>query len=159
MSNETPVISFGLQREVPFAAARVWTVMGDFSRLPDWFPGIAEFASEGNHPGALRTIVIPPFPPVKHRLVVQDDAAMFTEYRVVDGPGLSEATGFVVTIRVAPRGPESCHVDWQARLAARPTLVPAGGEAAFAARTEQNYVRALDHFCALLAGTDSPAAQ
>jgi len=149
MSNAA-LISFGLTRDVPFAAERVWKVMGDFSRLPEWFPGIAEFSSEGNHPGAVRTIVIPPFPPVKHRLTIQDDAAMFTEYRVVDGPGLSEATGFVVTIRVVPRGESACHVDWQARLAQRPALVPEGAEAAFALRTEQNYVRALDYFCALL---------
>lgn len=150
-NTEKPAISFGLVRDLPFAANRVWNVMGNFSRLPDWFPGIAEFTSEGNHPGALRSIVIPPFPTVKHRLTVQDDAAMFTEYRVVDGPGLSEATGFVVTIRIGPRGNDACHVDWQARLAQRPSLVPAGAEAAFAARTEQNYVRAMDHFCALLA--------
>lgn len=158
MGEDSPAIAFGVNRELPFAAGRVWSVMGNFSRLPDWFPGIAEFVSEGNHPGALRSIVIPPFPPVKHRLTVQDDAAMFTEYRVVDGPGLSEATGFVVTIRITPRGPAACQLDWQARLAQRPTLVPAGAEAAFAARTEQNYVRALEHFCALLAGSDKPVS-
>ena len=146
-----PAITFGIVRELPFAAERVWNVMGNFSRLPDWFPGIAEFSSEGNHAGALRTIVIPPFPPVKHRLAVQDNEALFTEYQVVDGPGLSEATGFVVTIRIEPRGPQACTVDWQARLAARPALVPAGGEQAFAARTEQSYARALEHFQARLA--------
>jgi len=149
MSADTP-IAFGIARELPVAAARVWRVMGDFSRLPDWFPGIAEFSSEGNHPGALRTIVIPPFPPVKHRLVIQDDAGMFTEYRVVDGPGLSEATGFVVTIRVEPRGEAACFLDWQARLARRPELVPAGGGAAFAARTQGSYERALAHCLARL---------
>lgn len=146
-----PAITFGIVRELPFAAERVWNVMGNFSRLPDWFPGIAEFSSQGSHAGALRTIVIPPFPPVTHRLTVQDNDALFTEYQVVDGPGLSEATGFVVTIRVEARGPQACTVDWQARLAARPALVPAGGEQAFAARTEQSYARALDHFQARLA--------
>lgn len=151
MSNDS-IIHFGIARELPFAAARVWDVMGNFSRLPDWFPGIAEFSSEGNHPGALRTIVIPPFPPVKHRLTLQDDEAMFTEYRVIDGPGLSEATGFVVTIRVEPRGEATCFLDWQARLAERPALVPAGGESAFAARTQQHYERALSHFLGLLQG-------
>lgn len=151
-------ISFGLVEELPFPAARVWRVMGDFTRLPEWFPGIAEFRADGTHAGALRHIVIPPFPTVTHRLEVQDDAAMYTRYRVVDGPGLSEATGFVVTIAIAPAGENRCTVDWQARLARRPALVPAGGEAAFAARTEQNYVRALDHFSALLAaGALNPA--
>lgn len=152
MSNDSndAVIRFGIARELPFAADRVWHLMGNFSRLPDWFPGIGEFSSEGNHPGAVRNIVIPPFPTVKHRLTLQDDVAMFTEYRVIDGPGLSEATGFVVTIRVEPRGAGACHLDWQARLAQRPTLVPEGAEAAFAARTQQNYERALSHFLALL---------
>src|SRR3989338_5799471 len=102
----TPAISFGTVRDLPFAAERVWAVMGNFSRLPDWFPGIAEFTCNGREAGAVRTIVILPFPPVTHRLTIQDDAAMFTEYRVVDGPGLSEATGFVVTIRVETRGPD-----------------------------------------------------
>lgn len=150
-------IAFGVQRELPFPASVVWPVMGNFSRLPDWFPGIAGFESGGTRPGALRRIVIAPFPPVTHRLVVQDDDAQFTEYRVVDGPGLSEATGFVVTIRVEPVGDTACRVDWQARLAERPALVPAGGEGAFAERTRQNYERALDHFCALL-GKSAAAA-
>lgn len=150
-----PVIRFGLVRELPFPAARVWAVMGNFSRLPDWFPGIDRFDSQGNHAGALRTIVIPPFPPVQHRLEVQDDAAMFTRYRVVDGPGLSEETGFVVTLRIEPVGEGSCRVDWQAQLAQRPALVPAGAEAAFAARTEGSYHRALDHFAARLAAGET----
>lgn len=158
MTTEQPAITFGLDEELPYPADRVWAVMGNFSRLPDWFPGIAEFSSEGNHAGALRTIVILPFPPVKHRLVVQDDARRYTEYRVVDGPGLSEATGFVVTIRVEPRGDGACRLDWQARLAERPSLVPAGAEAAFAARTAQNYRKALDHFLATLAAGDKPVS-
>jgi carbon monoxide dehydrogenase subunit G len=148
-------IRFGVRRDLPFSAARVWAVMGNFSRLPDWFPGIAEFASEGNQAGAQRTIVIPPFPPVRHRLVVQDDARRYTEYRVVDGPGLSEATGFVVTIAVVPAGEDACTVDWQAQLAQRPESVPAGAEAAFAARTEGSYQRALDHFAARLAAGEA----
>lgn len=147
----TPAISFGVVRELPFAAARVWQTMGDFSRLPDWFPGIAEFSAQGTHPGATRRIVIPPFPPVTHQLDVQDNSAMFTQYRVIDGPGLSPDTGFVVTIRISANGADTCTVDWQARLAQRPALVPAGSEAAFAARTEQSYQRALDHLCAQLA--------
>lgn len=151
-----PAISFGVVRELPFAAARVWQTMGDFRRLPDWFPGIAGFSAQGTHAGATRSIVIPPFPPVTHQLDVQDNAAMFTQYRVIDGPGLSPDTGFVVTIHITARGEDACTVDWQARLAQRPALVPAGGEAAFAARTEQNYQRALDHFAARLAAP--PAA-
>jgi len=151
-----PAITFGVVRELPFAAARVWQVMGDFSRLPDWFPGIAGFTAQGTQPGATRRIVIPPFPPVTHQLDVQDNSAMFTQYRVIDGPGLSADTGFVVSIRIHANGPDACTVDWQARLAQRPALVPAGGEAAFAARTEQSYQRALDHFAAQLAA--QPAA-
>lgn len=146
-----PAIRFGLDRTLPYPAARVWALVGHFSRLPEWFPGIGDFASEGNQPGALRTIVIPPFPPVRHRLAVQDDGAMFTEYRVVDGPGLSEDTGFVVTIRVLPAGEGACRVDWQARLARRPGFVPEGGEAAFAARTQASYERAIDHLQSRLA--------
>lgn len=144
-------IRFGVRRDLPYAAERVWRVMGNFSRLPDWFPGIGEFASEGNHAGAKRRILIPPFPAVTHELEVQDDAAMFTAYRVIDGPGLSPATGFRVTIRLEACGADACRVDWQATLAEAPAGVPAGAEAAFAARTEQNYARALDHFVARLA--------
>lgn len=154
MTSAPPAIAFGLARELPFPAARVWAVMGDFARLPDWFPGIAEFSSEGNRQGAHRTIVIPPFPPVRHRLEVQDDAAMFTRYQVVAGPGLTEDTGFVVTIRVTAVGEGACTVDWQARLAQRPALVPAGGEAAFAARTEGGYARALEHVAGRLARSE-----
>ncbi|MFZ5722304.1 MAG: SRPBCC family protein [Pseudomonadota bacterium] len=148
-AENTPAISFGVVQVLPFPAARVWPVLGDFSRLPDWFPGIGDFSAQGVQPGATRRIVIPPFPAVTHRLERQDDAAMFTQYRVVDGPGLSETTGFVVTIRLHDDA-AGCTVDWQARLAQRPALVPAGGEAAFAARTEQSYRRALDRLVARL---------
>ncbi len=144
-------ITFGVVREFPFPATRVWPVIGNFSRLPDWFPGIADFSAQGTHAGATRKIIIPPFPPVTHQLDVQDDNAMFTQYRVIDGPGLSEATGFVVTIRVSARSDNACLIDWQARLAQRPSLVPAGAESAFAARTENSYQRALDHFAGILA--------
>lgn len=150
MTSDSPAIAFGVVRELPFAAARVWPVLGDFARLPDWFPGIGEFSADGRAAGALRKIVIPPFPVVTHRLTAQDDPAMTTRYQVIDGPGLSEATGFVVTIAVTALAADRCRVDWQARIAARPALVPAGAETAFAARTEQSYQRALDHFQARL---------
>lgn len=150
MGNAEPAIAFGLVQQLPYPAARVWPVIGNFSRLPDWFPGIGEFRADGHLAGARRVIVIPPFPPVTHELDVQDDTAMFTQYRVVDGPGLSAVTGFVVTIRVTAGSGDHCTLDWQARLAERPALVPAGGEAAFATRTEQNYRRAVDHFLARL---------
>lgn len=143
--------AFGITRELPFPAARVWAVMGNFSRLPDWFPGIAGFDSDGNHAGAQRHIDIPPFPRVTHRLDVQDDPSMFTRYQVVDGPGLHEGTGFVVTIRVEPRGAAGCLLDWQATLAQLPDGVPAEARAAFEARTTASYERALAHCLARLA--------
>lgn len=150
MTNQS-AISFGVVRELPFAAARVWPVLGDFSRLRDWFPGIGEFAADGRAVGALRRITIAPFPVVTHRLDAQDDVAMITRYQVIGGPGLSEATGFVVTIALTALPGERCRVDWQARIAERPALVPAGAEAAFAARTGQSYQRALDYFQTRLA--------
>lgn len=133
-----------VDRLVSLSAPKLWPLLGRFSRLPDWFPGIDGFSCEGDVPGAVRHIRIGPFE-VTQELLEQDDAGFRTVYQVTAGPGISPETGFVVSIHLEAESAERCRVHWQARLAALPANMPAGSEELFIARTRKNYEHALDH--------------
>lgn len=134
-----------VSRTIARPAAQLWPLLGRFSRLPGWFPGIDGFYCEGDTPGCRRHIRIGPFE-VTQLLLEQDDVAFRTVYQVTQGPGISPDTGFVVSINLeAGDDAEHCRVHWQARLAALPANMPAGSEDAFTARTRKNYEHALDH--------------
>jgi carbon monoxide dehydrogenase subunit G len=142
-------IQFQVQRELAVTADRLWPVLGRFSRLPDWFPGITGFRCSGDAPGARRDITLGPFQ-VTQELLSQDDDARRTVYQIIAGPGMDRGTGFVVTITLEARG-EHCHVCWGACLDALPAAFPPGSEAAFTERTRRNYEQALDHLEGVIA--------
>lgn len=137
------MIEFAVTRPLALPAERLWPLIGYFSRLPEWFPGIDDFRSEGDTVGSLRHIRIGPFDITQH-LLEQDNNGFKTVYQVTQGPGISPDTGFIVTIHLEPVG-NTCSVHWSAKLAQLPSLMPAGSEAAFAARTQKNYEQSLDH--------------
>lgn len=143
------MIQFDVTRSLALPAHQLWPLLGRFSRLPDWFPGVDGFRCEGDTPGSQRHIRIGPFE-VTQELLEQDDAGFRTVYQVTAGPGISPATGFVVCISLAEESGQS-RVHWEARLAALPTIMPAGSEEAFIARTRKNYDAALDHLEQVLA--------
>ncbi len=145
------MIQFEVSRPLALPARQLWPLLGRFSRLPDWFPGVDGFRCEGDTPGSLRHIRIGPFE-VTQELLEQDDTSFRTVYQVTAGPGISPATGFIVCISLAEEGSHS-RVHWEARLAALPTSMPAGSEDAFIARTRKNYEHALDHLEQVLART------
>lgn len=143
------MLDFEVSRPFPLPARELWALVGRFSRLPDWFPGIDSFTCDSDTPGATRHVRIGPFA-VQQQLLAQEDDQFRTRYQVTAGPGISSATGFVVTIRLTGDAEGSCMLHWRAELAALPTLLPAGSEAAFIARTRRNYEQALDHLEQLL---------
>ncbi len=143
-----------VDRLVSLPAPRLWPLLGRFSRLPDWFPGIDGFSCEGDAPGAARHIRIGPFE-VTQQLLEQDDAGFRTVYQVTAGPGINLETGFVVSIHLEAESSERCRVHWQARLAALPANMPAGSEELFIARTRKNYEHALDHLEQVIARSTS----
>ena len=143
-------IHIQVSRELAIAARALWPVLGRFSRLPDWFPGIDGFHCSGDTPGNRRDIAIGPFKVVQE-LIDQDDSGFRTVYQVTEGPGITRDTAFIVTIRLeALANGHSC-IDWQAELAAAPAPFPPGSEAVFAERTRKNYEQALDHLERLIA--------
>jgi hypothetical protein len=102
------------------------------------------FSCEGDSAGSLRHIRIGPFEITQH-LLEQDDSGFRTVYQVTEGPGITPATGFIVTISLSALDAASCRIDWQAKLAALPTTMLAGSESVFIERTRKNYEHALDH--------------
>lgn len=133
-----------VSRVIARPAPLLWPLLGRFSRLPDWFPGVDGFSCEGDTPGSRRHIRIGPFE-ITQQLLEQDDAGFRTVYQVSDGPGITPATGFIVTISLIAIDAANSHVDWQAKLTALPSTMPAGSESVFIERTRKNYEHALDH--------------
>jgi carbon monoxide dehydrogenase subunit G len=146
------MINFAVTRSLALPADRLWPLLGAFSRLPDWFPGIDDFRSEGDTVGSLRHIRIGPFEITQH-LLEQDNTAFKTVYQVTQGPGISPATGFIVTIQLESAG-NACTVHWSAQLQQLPTMMPPGSEPVFMARTQKNYEQALDHLEQVLVKLD-----
>lgn len=133
-----------VSRVIARPAPLLWPLAGRFSRLPDWFPGLDGFSCEGDTPGSRRHIRIGPFE-ITQQLLEQDDTGFRTVYQVSEGPGITTATGFIVTISLSALDASSCRLDWQAKLAALPSTMPAGSESVFIERTRKNYEHALDH--------------
>ncbi|MFN3586966.1 MAG: SRPBCC family protein [Moraxellaceae bacterium] len=144
------MLDLEVSRAFALPAHALWPLVGRFSRLPEWFPGIDDFSCTGDSPGATRQIHIGPFR-VTQALLAQDDTGLRTVYQVTDGSGITPATGFVVTIWLVPDTARGCRLHWRAELAALPSLLPTGSEAAFIARTRGNYESALDHLEQVLA--------
>lgn len=109
------MIPVHVRRTVNITADKLWPVLGTFSRLPEWFPGIAAFECEGDAVGHHRTITIGPFN-IKQQLLKQDDMTYQTVYQVLEGPGISQATGFMVTISLCDITEKGCTIDWKAVL-------------------------------------------
>lgn len=143
-------IHIQVSRGLAIAADTLWPVLGRFSRLPDWFPGIDGFRCSGDTPGSRRDITIGPFQ-VAQELHAQDDSGFRTVYQVTDGPGIDRDTGFIVTIALEALANGRSRINWQANLAAAPAQFPAGSEAIFAERTRKSYEQALDHLDRLIA--------
>lgn len=144
------MLDFEVSRPFQLPARELWALVGRFSRLPDWFPGIDGFDCDGDAAGATRQLRIGPFA-ITQQLLAQEDDQFRTRYQVTAGPGISPATGFVVTIRLTAEAGDACMLHWRAELAALPAVLPPGSEAAFIARTRRNYEQALDHLEQLLA--------
>lgn len=147
-----------VSRMIARPAPLLWPLLGRFSRLPDWFPGVDGFSCEGDTPGSRRHIRIGPFEVVQ-QLLEQDDSAFRTIYQVTEGPGISPATGFIVSISLQAVDAQHCRVDWQAKLAQLPANMPAGSDDAFTARTRKNYEHALDHLEQVLSASSAQSAR
>lgn len=138
------MIPVHVRRKVAITATKLWPVLGSFSRLPEWFPGITAFECEGDGVGQQRFMTIGPFKIIQ-QLLKQDNSAYQTLYQVTEGPGISKATGFVVTLSLDEITDTNCTIDWKAVLDQLPDIMPAGSEAAFIARTEKSYSESLDY--------------
>ena len=61
--------------------AEVWEIVGDPSRLPDWFPGIVEAIVDGDD----RTVVTGSGIPLPEKIVTNDPLQRRFQYRITAG--------------------------------------------------------------------------
>ena len=84
------MLELGVTRVVKITAEKLWPLLGSFSRLPEWFPQIDSFSSEGDTVGSKRNIRIATFDIVQN-LLEQDNNRYQTVYQVSSGPGITAA--------------------------------------------------------------------
>ena len=101
------------QEDFGASADAVWKRLGDFGGIADWMPGVEKCEVEGEGVGALRSISMGPMT-IAERLVTYDAAARTLAYSIEGGP--LPVKDYLATIRVSETGPDSCHVDWDARF-------------------------------------------
>ena len=73
-----------VRREVRIeaSAARVWAVVGDPVRLPEWFPGIVDAQVDGTGAGATRVITTGSGLPMPEQIVTIDPLLRRFQYRI-----------------------------------------------------------------------------
>jgi hypothetical protein len=92
--------STSVSRVVPASPERAWSPIGGFHALPDWLPYIPEStALEG---GRVRRLRNPEGDVVVERLVNANEQERQCSYAIPEAP--FPVTGYLSTLRVAPRG-------------------------------------------------------
>ncbi len=75
---------YSTEGEFELSAGDLWAALRDFGEV-GWLPGNPRYSVEGEGPGMIRTIDIPPIPTVREQLVGIDDETCTVSYRIVEG--------------------------------------------------------------------------
>jgi mxaD protein len=75
---------FEKSAEFEVSAESLWGRLRNFGDV-SWLPGAPEPVFEGEGPGMIRSVVIPPLPTAREQLDVIDDEARIVRYHIVDG--------------------------------------------------------------------------
>ena len=129
--------AFTVSRDYVASADSVWELLGDFSALASWLPGVSACAVDRAGAGAIRHVSLMDGSMVKEELVALDNKARSCSYRIVEAPGITADTDYVATLLVVPTG-TGCRVEWSARFQADPAY-PAEKVTKAQARAEQLY--------------------
>ena len=118
------MIEVTVSGEIGAPADEVWALVADFNALPDWLPGVAASAIEGDGhtPGAVRRLDISALGGrwAAERLESFDDRARSFSYSIVETD--LPLKHYLSTFRIEKRADgQSCTVTWSARFAAKDT--------------------------------------
>ncbi|MCC1497658.1 SRPBCC family protein [Alcanivorax sp. 1008] len=129
--------AFTVSHDYSASADQVWELLGDFSGLASWLPGVSACAVDRSGVGAVRQVSLMDGSMVKEELVALDSQARSYSYRIVEAPGITADTDYVATLAVLATD-SGCRVEWSARFQADPAY-PADKVAKAQARAEQMY--------------------
>lgn len=96
---------------------KVWQVLGDFSGMGNWAPGIASLTVEGRGVGAVRTITFQDGSRVKERLESFDEGGRTLSYTILES-GLP-VEGYVASLTVRDLGAAGSEVEWYTTFGAK----------------------------------------
>ena len=97
------------------SAEELWTIVGQFGRLPEWLPLVTQCRVDGSGVGAVRTLTMHDGAIVKERMDAYDADRRTYAYSVVD-PGKLPLKSFRSTIHVEPDGEGRSIVTWAGRF-------------------------------------------
>lgn len=106
------MVDFNVEHEYPLAAAKVWSVLADFSDM-SW-AGMTDMQLEGEGIGMLRKIELGMPEPVTEQLLALDQAAMSFSYTIVAGNPLP-VKDYQAGARVFVVDDSHCRVEWWCR--------------------------------------------
>lgn len=94
---------------IPISADEVWELIGHFSALPDWHPGVER--SELEEGGKVRRLALVGGGTIVERLERIDDSERLYRYSIVESP--LPVTNYVAELHVTPDDDGTgCTVEW-----------------------------------------------
>jgi hypothetical protein len=84
VEEEQRVVELEVEGEFDVAADALWGVLRNFGDV-SWLPGAPEPVFEGEGPGMIRSVVIPPLPTAREQLDGIDEEARRVRYHILDG--------------------------------------------------------------------------
>lgn len=102
-------------------ADKLWRIVGGFSTLHEWHPGVTSCEADGEHVGARRRVTLADGMVIDERLDRLDDAERIQVYSMTDPqpPFLS----YNSMLQVTSLGPSRCRVEWTARFRVVPGVL------------------------------------
>ncbi len=98
------------EREFDLPADTLWSVVSDFADL-SWLPGKPVCSSQGEGPGMVRTLTMPPIPEIRERLEAIDEESRTIVYSVIEGNPMPVAE-YHPTMRVLDAGEGRSRLVW-----------------------------------------------
>jgi len=119
-------------------ASRVWEVVGDFTAIAGWHPGVLNCEEDREGTQVVRRLNVGAEAPVVERLEDSDDEAMSHTYSLVSGP--LPVRDYRATLEVVADDETSCTLHWSSAF--EPDGVP---ESEAVAAVQAIYRAGLDH--------------
>jgi len=96
------------------SADTLWATIRDFGEV-SWLPGNPTCSCEGEGPGMIRTIDVPPIPTVREQLDAIDEAEHTIHYRVIQGLPMP-VSHYRASMQVIDAGAGHSRLRWSSRF-------------------------------------------